>query len=33
MKRGKGLMPEAGLSDSELSTIIDKVSRLPKYNY
>lgn len=33
MKRGKGLMPEAGLSDSELSTIIDKVNRLPKYNY
>jgi hypothetical protein len=33
MKRGKGLMYQAGLSDAELSSVIDKVNRLPKYNY
>ena len=32
LKNGKGVLPQAGLNNDELSTIINIVNRLPKYN-
>lgn len=31
LKKGKGIMPEAGLNNDELSEIINIVNKLPKY--